>query len=180
VERGFRVAGKSRKELRAQAISLRSQLRIREPWFPIVELLDVYLGQYFPHFVFDVVEKDELGPQHGVTTPDEFKIEVREDVYLGALAGHGRDRFTLAHELGHLLNHRGVTLSRTRFDRRKPHPPFEDSEWQANTFASELLIPIEAARLHPGNEFRLAELCGVSADAAITRLKILRGEGLLK
>jgi hypothetical protein len=39
-------------------------------------------------------------------------------------------------------------------------------------------MPIGAAQLHLGNEFRLAGLCGVLADAANTRLKILRRERL--
>lgn len=47
-----------------------------------------------------------MGAKHGETIPSENRIRIREDVYERACNGYGRDRLTMAHELGHLLLHR--------------------------------------------------------------------------
>ena len=62
-------------------------------------------------------------------------------VFERACNGYGRDRLTMAHELGHLLLHRveSITLAREDGD----ISPYKDPEWQANAFAGELLAPYE-------------------------------------
>ncbi len=56
-----------------------------------------------------------------------------------------RANFTIAHEIGHFILHRVVNpinFSRTAsFAKMKC---YEDPEWQANTFASEFLMPYES------------------------------------
>ena len=78
-----------------------------------------------------------MGAKHGEIIPSENRIRIREDVYERACNGYGRDRLTMAHELGHLLLHRVelITLAREDGD----IPPYKDPEWQANAFAGELL-----------------------------------------
>jgi Zn-dependent peptidase ImmA (M78 family) len=49
--------------------------------------------------------------------------------------------FTLSHELGHLVLRHSMAFARTD-SRGAAWRPFEDSEWQANTFAAELLKPL--------------------------------------
>jgi toxin-antitoxin system, toxin component family protein len=82
-----------------------------------------------------------MGAKHGETIPSENRIRIREDVYERACNGYGRDRLTMAHELGHLLLHRVemITLAREDGD----IPPYKDPEWQANAFVGELLAPYE-------------------------------------
>lgn len=67
---------------------------------------------------------------------------IREDVYEAWNDPndpmHGRARFTLAHELGHLVLHEGPALHRQTAMIK--HKVFEDSEWQADYFA-EFLMP---------------------------------------
>ena len=82
-----------------------------------------------------------MGAKHGETIPSENRIRIREDVYERACYGHGRDRLTMAHELGHLLLHRVETITFARED--GDIPPYKDPEWQANAFAGELLAPYE-------------------------------------
>ena len=174
--KGIKVAPASRRSLRALATHLRTQIGVESAYFPILEFIDLGLGHHFPELIVDVVPKSDMPVEHGVTMPDQQIILIREDVYEGAANGRGRDRFTLAHELGHLILHTGVPLSRSSLD----HKPYEDSEWQANTFASELLMPVEASRRCYPNTSELAELCGVSSDAARVRFSVLLGEGLIR
>lgn len=81
------------------------------------------------------------GSKHGETIPSENRIRIREDVYERACNGYGRDRLTMAHELGHLLLHRVETITLARED--GDIPPYKDPEWQANAFSGELLVPYE-------------------------------------
>ena len=90
---------------------------------------------------FEIVPKHEMGAKHGETIPSENRIRIREDVYERACYGHGRDRLTMAHELGHLLLHRVETITFARED--GDIPPYKDPEWQANAFAGELLALYE-------------------------------------
>ena len=90
---------------------------------------------------FEIVPKHEMGTKHGETIPSENRIRIREDVYERACNGYGRDRLTMAHELGHLLLHRAETITFARED--GDIPPYKDPEGQANAFAGELLAPYE-------------------------------------
>ena len=65
-------------------------------------------------------------------------------IYEAAHKRYCRANFTIAHEIGHFILHR--VLSPINFSRTaSPVQPkvFEDPEWQADTFASEFLMPYE-------------------------------------
>ncbi|PZT06150.1 hypothetical protein A7X87_08395 [Stenotrophomonas maltophilia] len=143
-----------------------------------MEVVEYAIPLLWEAFSLQVREKSVMGSAHGLTFPETAEIWLREDVYEGFLADQPRDRFTVAHELGHLLMHNGVSLARNM---KKPSElkPYENSEWQANTFAGALLIPTATAqRLR--DEWEVAEACGVSFDAARVRLAALRQRGKLK
>lgn len=112
-----------------------------ENWFyvPIVPLVEVSLCRIDDSYNFIVEEKDEMKTEYANYCPQTNTMTVREDVYLAACEGDGRHRFTLAHELGHYLFHG----SETAFSRCNGNdiPIYCDPEWQANTFASFLLMP---------------------------------------
>ena len=91
-----------------------------------------------------------------------------------------RQRFTLAHELGHLLagDDQGVHLDEDVFDRARMRNP---SEMRANAFAAALLMPMVRLRAAVGgrgiDEIDFAKLaCDlvVSPSALAIRLKELR------
>lgn len=89
----------------------------------------------------EVVPKEILGDKHGETFPAQPRILIREDVYERACIGQGRDRLTIAHEIGHLLLHGPEKLSLARFEENAKILTYCDPEWQANAFAGEFLAP---------------------------------------
>lgn len=102
------------------------------------------------------------------------KILIKEWVWNEACNKRNcRATFTLAHELGHYLFTvlLGFPLSRTK-DNIKVRP-FEDPEWQANTFASEFLMPYEEClKLTPEE---ISQRYNVSMACAVTRKdKVMR------
>src|SRR5579859_7001348 len=138
----FVVPPLSRRKIREYADRIRQQLAIGEPYFPIVEVVELVLPNVIPGFVLDICDEAEMTEQfgrgcHGMTFPDEKVMHIREDIYQRARRGEGRDRLTFAHELAHLLLHSGQRFARRATQNTKP---FMQSEWQANCFAGELLI----------------------------------------
>jgi len=173
----FEVPPRSRKSIMEAADGVRSALRITNPKFPILQVVELMLPKVMPEFSFEVKEADEMGDNHGLTHPESNEMWIRSDVYDGACQGNGRDRFTIAHELGHLLLHNLPGMAR----KMKPASSIKayvNSEWQANTFAGALLIPTNIA-VDSRDPYEIAEVCGVSVDAASVRLKVLSQMGLL-
>lgn len=97
-----------------------------------------------------------------------------------------RQRFTTAHEIGHLLLHaenNGTFVDGRRNRDQVSSEGRDPDEIEANTFAAELLMPeplvrAEAAEAPTGDEFLpyMAKRFGVSEGAmsiALTRLKLL-------
>ncbi|WP_193453197.1 ImmA/IrrE family metallo-endopeptidase [Pseudomonas nitroreducens] len=160
------------------AMSVRRELGIQTDAFPIAEVLEFVMPQAFPGFALEVAEQYEMGPNHGLTIPDENVIRLRLDVYEGLVEGKGRDRFTASHELGHYLMHRNVPI---RFHRAEHGElkKFRDSEWQANRFAGALLMPTDKM-VTCQSLAEIVERFQVSWDAAQVHNKILAKKGLMR
>ena len=145
-------------------------------FFDIVQFLDIILPRHCDSFCLEVVEGYELGDAHGLTLPDENRILIREDVYLGACDGYGRDRMTMAHELGHYVLHSNLGFAR-RIRGAGSIPKYESSEWQADDFGGELLVSADHIRQcrTPGEA---ALMFGVSIVAAQYQWRVFGREGL--
>jgi IrrE N-terminal-like domain len=119
--------------------------------------------------------------------PDSKRIYVglSEQSYEMLQNGHVRASYTLAHELGHALIHtdqlvRLASLSKKsqaalHRDNRGDHPAYLDTEWQANAFASALLMPAAGLkRIEKNVEALTANMVSkrynVSHQAAVYRL----------
>lgn len=101
------------------------------------------------------------------------------EIFLASHTGPTRDRFTIAHELGHYFLHyiypnqtgrRVEKLEAQRYGTGRV-------EWEANWFAAGFLMPAEIFRqqfasLH-GSTLLLADKFGVSNEAAQIRMKAL-------
>ena len=102
-------------------------------YFPIVPFIEWCLPE--PGMNYEILTVSEMDDTYGLTNTKENVLFIREDVYLRAINGNPRDRFTLCHELGHFLLHTPDRISFARGD----IPAYRDPEWQANTFAGELM-----------------------------------------
>ncbi|WP_370461813.1 ImmA/IrrE family metallo-endopeptidase [Rahnella sp. RcJ3] len=168
----YRVPIQSRKNIRDLTRSLRSIAGIRSIHFPIMKFMEMVLPLSMPNFELHIEEVGRMPGTHGITYPGEHLIILREDVYEGAIAGNGRDRMTVAHELGHLLLHKNIAFARSQPELKIK--PFESSEWQAKCFAGELMVPAtHAASLKIMSALELSEACGISVEAAGYQLKEL-------
>lgn len=131
----------SRSQLSEFAFKFREMFNLEnEYYFPIIQFIEWLLPFIDKNFDLEIVENSAM-PEgtYALTYPDESRMLIREDVYNGACENQGRARFTLAHELFHYLMHDSSNIS---FARQEQNPPaYSDPEWQANTFAAELLIP---------------------------------------
>ena len=97
---------------------------------------------------------------YGTTNTGMNIMRIRSDVYEGAIQGNPRDRFTLCHEVGHWFLHQPDSISFARGN----VPRYRDPEWQANTFAAELMAPYELVKDMTISE--IMEKCGMSMQAA--------------
>ena len=98
------VEPKSRADIRRLTRELRETLGFDDQfYFPIVELLDIFC-RVFPGFSYEVVEDCELPESvHADTDIRTGHIRIKQTVFDRACDGCGRDRMTIAHELGHFL-----------------------------------------------------------------------------
>lgn len=140
-------------------------------YFPVVQFLENILPILVPDFQLEIVPINEMGGNHGQTYPSKHLMRIREDVYLRAVAGYGRDRLTLAHEIGHLLMHKDDAIALCRLSPAESLKPYENPEWQADAFGGELLA---SSYLIKGmSNIEVQELCGVTASAEKVQLKHL-------
>lgn len=160
----------SRKNIRDMAYFIRKIAgKENSLYFDIVYFLDVILPKTDPDFMLIVEEKSEMGECHGLTYPDKNEIHIRSDIYERACRGSGRDRFTMAHELFHLLQHEKENISYARMENGARIQTFRDPEWQANAFGGELLVPWHLTQGMNADE--ISKKCGVSVAAANTQIR---------
>lgn len=112
---GIPVKPASRQMIWTLVHKIRRALNVaNELYFDIIWFVENIMPQIFTDFTFAVLPNEELGNQHGKAIPDENTIYIREDVYEGACTGNGRDRLTIAHEVGHFLMHGNASIEYCR------------------------------------------------------------------
>lgn len=158
------------------AESIRRDMQIKTDDFPLIQFLELVMPRLFPDFALEVGLMSEMGANHGLTIPAENVIRLREDVYEGLFQGRGRDRFTAAHELGHYIMHRKVPIVFHRQEHGRLEA-YRDSEWQANTFAGDLLMP-QSLMIRCNSIEEVVHRFGVSSQAAMVQNKKLSRFGM--
>ena len=167
----------SRENIRMLTRELRKALGVEnDPYFPIMEFVELLMPKLYEDFELQICPVSEMKDIHGLTYPERHIIYLREDIYEGACKGHGRDRFTVAHELGHFLLHSPERMVLAKFRGLGETPTYMNPEWQADAFAGELLVP---SYLMSNATAEIIEArCGVSRAAAICQLrKMKKAEG---
>lgn len=166
------AAPTSRAKIRRLVLYLRDQFNLRDvKHFPIVHFLEFGLTQIDENFQLEIVTIDKMPNEYAITYPEKSKIVIQEDVYENAVEGKGRDRFTIAHEIGHYIMHRPGMMGLARNIKNESVPAYRSPEWQANTFAGEILAPPNVIK--GLNKHQIAKYCGVSLEVAEIQLNQL-------
>lgn len=120
----------------------------------------------------------------GEKKPESMVVKSQQDftIYLPTMTSPARDRFTIAHELGHLFlhypriarEHPGELMVATRWV-DEDDPVQQRAEWEANWFAAAFLMPRDAFVEAYENETAddVADSFGVSLQAVEVRAKSL-------
>lgn len=137
-ELGHRVSPLSHDKIKSYAHRLREALQVsNQEYLRLEVLLEALMAS--ETIDLEIVEDHELPKRYAVTYPDRNKIVLQQSVYDALCDGDNHARFTVAHELGHLVMHRNqVAYARSKVP--GGHKIYEDSEWQADVFASHFLI----------------------------------------
>ncbi len=161
----YKAAPLSRRSIREYVNHIRAVTGTKDVlFFPIVGFLELVLPQLVEGFYYEICAKDEMPNKCGETFPAENKICIREDIYEKALCDDPFARFSIAHEIGHLLLHDVGSISLCRLEHDEKLKPFEDPEWQADCFGGELLMYYPLIKYLDENE--ISEQCGVTLRAA--------------
>ena len=127
-------------------------------------------------FQYEICSDDNPIFEEGVeakTIAQTGVVYVKESVFIDACSHrNSRGAYTLAHELGHFILHYllgGFSLARSV--RTVQPPAYASTEWQANSFAAEFLMPYEACKTMSARA--IAKRFNVSFSAAKTRRTIV-------
>ncbi|MBP2659688.1 MAG: ImmA/IrrE family metallo-endopeptidase [Firmicutes bacterium] len=156
----------SRVKIRNLTRELREMVGVQKDlYFPIVPFIEWVLGDPDNDFSYEIIPVTEMKDTYGTTNTESNIMRIREDVYVGAIERNPRDRFTLCHELGHFLLHQPQFISFARGG----VPVYRQPEWQANTFAAELMAPYDLVKDMSPDEISVK--CGMSMMAANIQYK---------
>ncbi|MET3899033.1 hypothetical protein ABIB57_002985 [Devosia sp. UYZn731] len=164
-------APKERVHAFAEAIAKQVSLEVGDPIVPLVARLG-------GHIEYRDTPSNKYPESIIVREPNEFTI------FLPTMTSVERDRFTIAHELGHLFLHFPVVR------KKNPHcmmmatrwvdetnDSLKRTEWEANWFAAGLLMNAvkfrEAFSSYDGDIPKIAALFAVSESAADVRKQAL-------
>lgn len=173
----FIVPPRSRTDIRTFTTKIREYIDKPSGAFPITNFLEFVMPSLDSEYSFEVCSEAELGDDMGLTSPDRHIIRLREDVYLKACDGDGCARMTCAHELGHYILHSEGQLNFSRTFADDTTPRYMHSEWQANCFGGELLVPVTDRAIIVASDIdSISQLYGVTHQAAGIQRKVCIGE----
>lgn len=139
--RGFKVEGLYEHQIREKTQVIRNVLGYdSRPYINIMECVENLAANEIVDY--EVHDDDEwpYGNDLASYTPVDNCIHLKQSTYDKAVKlNDGMSRFTIAHELGHAILHRNFRLSKSSVS-STDHEFYEDSEWQADCFAGEILI----------------------------------------
>lgn len=177
------VTAMSTLEIRTCANKLRKLLgyELKCAIYPSIlfDQLSIYFANQGLSFNYQILPDDDklFGLfDEAMTDMQTGTIYIKESIMKQACdMSNRRSIFTLMHELGHYLLH--YVQSDVKFKRVSSStvvPAYCDPEWQADTFASELLMPFDAVKNMDSEEIR--KTFHVSKTAAEVRYRKVQKE----
>ncbi len=175
--RGWEVRKRRPLELEAHAHMVRGMWDVHRKEYSddgpidIVKVLE-FLFQDRLNYRFAIVEDHEMSGFEGATWPSEKSMLLPQSVYDGACRGDPSARYTICHEIGHLVLH----AEPPKYNKRMNVAGLDvwsDSEHQADYFASALLMP-RMAILKARSIQMVMDSCGVSYAAAKERIEQIK------
>ena len=133
----------------------------------VLDILERCLVKIDPLFNYEVPEKWDYDQNiHALCDIGRHSILIREDVYVGAYHGNGRDRMTIIHEVSHyfLFTFFGCPVYRSFQNTHHKILKETDPEWQAMTLSGFIMCPPELIKGLSIEE--IIEKCGVSYSSA--------------
>ncbi|MBQ7333802.1 MAG: ImmA/IrrE family metallo-endopeptidase [Clostridia bacterium] len=110
---------------------------------------------------------ESLGLEESTQSNDAFSINSM--IFYDDTKPRERQRFSIAHELGHIFLHSETSGKATVYN-REPSPCDNPLETEANIFASRLLAPLCVLQfLNLNSAKEISEFCGISYSAAKLR-----------
>ena len=176
---GVLVPAMSKFAIRNKATSITAKVRQVVKYdtvVPITQVLEQFGEGVFPGYNFEIKDDADKMMLHywAYTDPVSKTIYIRDSIYHKACCGDPQARFTIAHEMGHLFLGHGQGAVLARKAANADIPIYYDAEWQADTFAAELLMPANEAKGKTCAEIQKA--FHVSASAALARANKLKKE----
>lgn len=178
----YKVAERSAKQLANDADALR-------------RLLGAELrAEFNPLHALELFSKKEVLPGKGLLKVTEFdappgckrarvkynplRLFIDRDVLDAARIGFPFERFVLAHEIGHLVEHDDTAkaFSASDAERLTAWPKESLAEWQADTFADNLLVPRKFLFSYRFDARAIAEACNVEREVVERQISALKVE----
>lgn len=152
----------SRAKIEQFAYEIRNTFNCTGCYFDIISFVEFVIPSIDSTFNYIYADPRDLPDNtYAYYDLENNQMTISTSVYEGAYNDNGRDRFTIAHETGHYFLHKnGCLFARTEIE----VPAYRNPEWQANTFASALLIPREQTKYMSVSE--IVQKCKVSYQAA--------------
>ena len=177
--KGYKVAATNKLKLRKIGDEVRRLLRSvgcykTEDFINVNYLLECVLQT--AGYNYHIVEDSELQNTAAFTIPDKKLIVLKNSIYDKLAVDDPFSRYTVVHEFSHIILNHSVTLHRDAV--LGEHAWYEDSEWQANNLAAEILMPVDVIQKYSGTPMLIMDVCGVSSQAIIYRLNNLEKEGI--
>jgi len=151
------VRGMSRLDIERKAIDFlfqydRQSLEVDQDPVDVEKLLDCSMYLESGYMMELVPDQNMYGNVEAMTSFSDRVIEIRESDF-NALQSPGRARFTVCHEIGHALLHtdqlENITIEESRSlklcRQKEDIPSYRSADWQAEAFASALLMPAPTA-----------------------------------
>ena len=172
------VRRRTREEISNAAREIRKSISNEKGYFDVLRYVENVLPTTMCNFSMLIVDKEDaentginIEGVQGLTVVEDnggITMYIPQETYDSARRGNGAARYTVAHELAHVIMHstEAATMARLEAPRyeRYNSDKRSDPEWQANEFAAELLAP--AMLLNGLKEIEVMEIFGVSRTVA--------------